>query len=156
MLLGFLCPRAVPPPFWINQLSLGRCWVLRESTLLTDSIPIPPSFRKLATWLSVISKPVLNGRQSERDKCWYVTFGIAQKRWAPDGRRWVGRNHTGASALFCWPLALKATAATLEVTPAFLWRWHQGAELPRQASNPDTCVKPGYHCYRGITNTCCS
>lgn len=69
----------------------------------------------------MISKPDLNGRQSERGKCWYVTFEMAQKRWAPDGKRWVGGNHTGRSfILFCWPLVLKATAATVEVTSAFL------------------------------------
>lgn len=147
MLLGFLCPQTVPPSVWISQLSLGKGWVLK--------IPIPPSFRKMATWLSVISKPVLNGRQSELGKCWYVTFGMAQKSWAPDGRKWVVRNHTDRScSLDLLASCLEGYCCHTESNPgislktALRGRTHKGRLLT------STRVKLGCHyCWR-ITNTC--
>lgn len=115
-----------------------------------NSFPVP-SFRKMAMWLSVISRPVLNGRRSERGKCWYVTFGMAEKRWAP---RWeeVGRQVPLRQGLQLLTCCFEGCCYHTEVIPVFLCRWHREVELTKEgASNTGTWVQPA--CHWGVTNT---
>jgi len=57
---------------------------------------------------------------------------MVEKRWAPDGRRWVDRYHSGKGcSFFLLTSCLEGCCYHTEVIPVFLCRWHREVELTK-------------------------
>lgn len=72
-------------------------------------------------------------------------------RWEEEVRQVPHRQALWPLSL-CWLLAWKAAAATPEVTPAFLWRWHWEVELTKAGFQPWHMGTARLPCHWGVTN----